>query len=153
MINQKFSSMYKDKTISVVIPAYNEEKLIEKTIDSVPDFVDKIVVTNDVSKDKTRNKVEEVMKNNSKVTLINHKTNQGVGGSIASGYNCSRDNEIDIAVVMAGDAQMDPSDMPPLLEAIIEDGADYAKGNRLLSGDIRKKCLKIDIVLVNSCHF
>jgi len=131
--------MYKDKIISVVIPAYNEEKLIEKTIESVPDFVDKIVVTNDVSKDKTREIVEEVMKINSKVILINHKTNQGVGGSIASGYKWSRDNEIDIAVVMAGDAQMDPSDMPPLLKAIIEDGADYAKGNRLLSGDIRKK--------------
>jgi len=138
MINQKFSSMYKDKTISVVIPAYNEEKLIEKTIDSVPDFVDKIVVTNDVSKDKTGEKVEEVMKNNSKVTLINHKKNQGVGGSIASGYNWSRDNEIDIAVVMAGDAQMDPNDMPALLNTIIEDGADFAKGNRLLTNGVRK---------------
>jgi len=131
--------MYKDKIISVVIPAYNEEKLIQKTIESVPDFVDKIVVTNDVSKDKTREIVEEVMKINSKVILINHKTNQGVGGSIASGYKWSRDNEIDIAVVMAGDAQMDPSDMPPLLKAIIEDGADFAKGNRLLSEDVRKK--------------
>jgi len=131
--------MYKEKIISVIIPAYNEEKLIQKTIESVPDFVDKIVVTNDVSKDKTRNKVEEVMKNNSKVILINHKTNQGVGGSIASGYKWSRDNEIDIAVVMAGDFQMDPSDMPPLLKAIIEDGADFAKGNRLLSGDVIEK--------------
>jgi len=130
--------MYKNKIVSVVIPAYNEEKLIEKTIQSIPNFVDKIVVTNDSSKDKTREKIEQVMKNNSKVTLINHKTNQGVGGSIASGYKWSRDNDIDIAVVMAGDAQMDPSDMPVLLDAIIQDGADFAKGNRLLSSEARK---------------
>jgi len=134
--------MYKDKIISVVIPAYNEEKLIEKTIESVPDFVDKIVVVNDVSKDTTRDKVEQVMKKNSKVTLINHKTNQGVGGSIASGYKWSSENDIDIAVVMAGDAQMDPSDMPDLLNGIIVDGADYVKGNRLLSSDVRKKMPK-----------
>jgi len=134
--------MYKDKIISVVIPAYNEEKLIEKTIESVPDFVDKIVVVNDVSKDTTRDKVEQVMKKNSKVTLINHKTNQGVGGSIASGYKWSSENDIDIAVVMAGDAQMDPSDMPDLLNGIIVDGADYVKGSRLLSSDVRKKMPK-----------
>jgi len=130
--------MYKDKIISVVVPAYNEEKLIKKTIELVPDFVDKIVVTNDVSKDKTREIVEEVMKINSKVIIINHKTNQGVGGSIASGYNWSRDNDIDIAVVMAGDGQMDPNDMPALLNAIIEGGADFSKGNRLLTQGVRK---------------
>jgi len=130
--------MYKDKIISVVVPSYNEEKLIEKTIQSVPDFVDKIVVINDTSKDKTRDKVEQVLKNNSKVVLINHKINQGVGGSIASGYKWSRDNDIDIAVVMAGDAQMDPEDMPALLDAVIDDGADFSKGNRLLSSQAQK---------------
>lgn len=130
--------MYNDKIISVVVPAYNEEKLIEKTIQSVPDFVDKIVVINDASKDKTRDKVKQVLKNNSKVFLINHKINQGVGGSISSGYKWSRDNDIDIAVIMAGDAQMDPSNMPALLNAVIDDGADFAKGNRLLSSQVRK---------------
>jgi len=136
--NRKLGIMYKQKIISVVIPAYNEEKLIEKTINSVPDFIDKIVIANDVSKDKTRNKVEDVMKNNSKITLINHKINQGVGGSIASGYKWSRDNDIDVAVVMAGDAQMDPRDMPALLDAVIDDGADFSKGNRLLSNGVLK---------------
>ena len=138
--------MYKNKIISVLIPAYNEEKLILKTIELVPEFVDKILVTNDASKDKTRQIVEEVIKNNSKVTLINHKTNQGVGGSIASMYKWARDNGIDIAVVMAGDGQMDPTDMPSLLNAIIEEGADYAKGNRLLSENIRKTMPKLRFI-------
>lgn len=131
--------MYKNKLISVVIPAHNEEKLISRAIDACPDFVDKIIVINDLSSDKTREIVEAHTKRNSKVILINHEINQGVGGAIASGYKWSRDNNMDVAVVMAGDAQMDPLDMPALLDAIIDDGVNYAKGNRLFVGDVRKK--------------
>src|SRR6478736_1844819 len=131
--------MYKDKLISVVIPAHNEEKLISKAIHACPDFVDKIIVINDLSSDKTRQIVEAETKSNSRLILINHEINQGVGGAIATGYKWSRDNDMDIAVVMAGDAQMDPLDMPALLDAIIDDGIDYAKGNRLFVGDVREK--------------
>jgi glycosyltransferase involved in cell wall biosynthesis len=131
--------MYKDNIISVVIPAHNEEKLISRAIAACPDFVDKIIVINDLSSDRTREIVEDCAKHNSKVILINHEINQGVGGAIATGYKWSRDNNIDVAVVMAGDAQMDPLDMPALLDAIIDDGVDYAKGNRLFVDDVRKK--------------
>lgn len=131
--------MYKNKIISVVIPAHNEEKLISKAIDACPDFVDKIIVINDLSSDRTREIVETCTKRNPKVILINHEINQGVGGAIATGYKWSRDNNVDVAVVMAGDAQMDPLDMPALLDAVVDEGMDYAKGNRLFVGDVRKK--------------
>lgn len=127
--------MYKGNRVSVVVPAYNEESQIEGVIDSCPDYVDHIVIANDVSTDKTREVVESSTRQNGKVELINHKTNLGVGGAIASGYKWSRDNDVDIAVVMAGDGQMDPDDMPELLDAVIEDDVDYAKGNRLFTGD------------------
>ena len=139
MVESLCSQMYKQKIITVLIPAYNEEKLIRKTIQSVPDFVDKIVVTDDVSMDKTREIVEDIMKNDSKLLLINHKTNQGVGGAIATMYKWAKDNETDIAVVINGDGQMDPKDMPKFLDALIEDGADFAKGNRLLTRGVREK--------------
>jgi len=135
--------MYKEKKIAVIIPAFNEEKLISKTINNVPEFVDKIIVVNDSSKDNTSNVVKDEMVNNNKIHLINHKKNQGVGGAIASGYKWSRDNQTDVAVVMAGDAQMDPNDMPNLLNAIIDDGFDYAKGNRLLTNEVRKQMPKL----------
>jgi len=131
--------MYKNKSVTVLIPAYNEEHLIQNTIQSVPDFVDKIVVTNDASTDKTSKIVEGIMKNNSKLLLFNHKKNQGVGGSIATMYKWAAENGTDVAVVMAGDGQMDPNDLPNLLDAIIEDGADFAKGNRLLNDRVREK--------------
>jgi len=130
--------MYKNNKISVVVPAYNEEKLISKTIKNVPEFVDKIIVIDDASKDATSEIVKEEMKSNDKILLINHEKNQGVGGGIASGYKWSRDNDIDIAVVMGGDAQMNPEDLPNLLDAIIEKGGDFAKGNRLLAPDVHE---------------
>ncbi len=130
--------MYKNKKISVVVPAYNEEKLIAKAISVIPRFVDKIIVINDASKDKTLETIQQIMKIDKKIHLINHKKNQGVGGAIASGYKWSRDNDIDIAAVMAGDAQMHPDDLPHLLDAIIDKGADFSKGNRLLTPGVRK---------------
>jgi len=130
--------MYKNKKISIVLTAHNEEKQIAKTLSSLPDFVDKIIVVNDASKDKTSEVVEQEMKSTQKIILINHEKNQGVGGAVSSGFKWSRDNDVDIAVKMDGDGQMDPNDLPNLLDAIIDKGGDFAKGNRLLASDVRK---------------
>jgi hypothetical protein len=51
-----------------------------------------------------------------------------------AGYKWARDHKIDISVVMAGDAQMDPSDLPNLLDPIVNGEVDYTKGNRLFTG-------------------
>lgn len=126
--------MYREKIIGVVVPAYNEEKLIARTLTTIPDFVDHIVVVDDCSQDRTREVVEERQQEDSRVLLIRHQRNAGVGGAISTGYVWCRDNEVDVAVVMAGDAQMDPSDLPNLLDPVVEDRADYAKGNRLITG-------------------
>lgn len=124
--------MFKSKRISVVIPAYNEEKLIIDTLVSIPDFVDKIYVIDDFSSDKTANLVKKYIKSsNISVKLISNKTNRGVGYSIKAGYLESNQDGFDIAIVMAGDNQMDPIFIPELILPIIEGNADYTKGNRL----------------------
>lgn len=128
--------MLDNKHIAVVVPAHNEQLLIEQTLVGIPDFVDKIVVVDDCSQDDTVNCVKVLMQRQpERINLIGHTTNQGVGGAIASGYTWCNDNDIDIAVVMAGDAQMDPNDLPALLKPLLADEVDYAKGNRLFSGD------------------
>lgn len=53
---------------------------------------------------------------------------------------------MDLAAVMAGDAQMDPDDLPRLLEPVAEDRADYAKGNRLFTGDAWHQIPKVRYV-------
>lgn len=128
--------MYREKTVGVVVPAYNEEVLIRTVIETMPAFVDKIIIVNDKSTDNTANVVQEYAeKESDRIILIDLQENQGVGGAIAEGYKCARDNEIDCTAVMAGDAQMDPADLPKLLDPVVEGQADYTKGNRLFYGD------------------
>jgi glycosyltransferase involved in cell wall biosynthesis len=126
--------MYRDKTIAVIIPAYNEEKLIEKVIETIPTFVDHIVVVDDASLDQTGEIVKDCQKKETRLIYIRHEKNEGVGGAIATGYQWVRDHRKDIGVVMAGDAQMDPQDLPKLLNPVVEGEVDYTKGNRLFTG-------------------
>ena len=127
--------MYKEKTVAVVVPAYNEEQLIAKTITSIPDLVDRIIVVNDASTDRTAEIVEEMAIEDSRIFQTEHNVNLGVGGAIVTGYKKARDLEMDITVVMAGDAQMDPKDFLNIIEPIETGNADYTKGNRLFYGD------------------
>ncbi|MBN2609087.1 MAG: glycosyltransferase family 2 protein [Candidatus Fermentibacteraceae bacterium] len=135
--------MYRDKTIGVVVPAYNEETQIAGTVETMPDYVDRIVVIDDMSTDGTAEIVVRLAEDDPRVTLIRHSENGGVGRAISSGYIWCRDNHVDIAVVMAGDGQMDPADMPGLLDPVIEDRADYAKGNRLITGEAWKNIPRV----------
>ena len=173
--------MLKNKTIAVVIPAYNEETQIKDVIESMPDFVDRIVVVNDCSIDKTSDIVKtfwqtkfntgieiknittqniegrferanralqnqmklelnyfvpsEVVNTNpetERVILINQLKNSGVGATIARGYKWCKDYGIDCTAVMAGDGQMDPSELESICKPVVEENIDYVKGNRLI---------------------
>jgi len=137
--------MYKEKKVCVVVPAYNEGTQIGKVIETMPDFIDRIVIVDDCSRDNTVEAVKHYQQNqnNSRVVLICHEINQGVGGAIATGYKWARDKNFDVAVVMAGDGQMDPKDLPNLLDQVLEEKADYAKGNRLFTGEAYRKIPKI----------
>lgn len=136
--------MYRNQKVAVVVPAYNEETQIARVIQTMPDSVDMIVIVNDCSRDRTSEVVREQMAlHGNRVTLLEHAVNQGVGGAIATGYKWARDNDYDVAVVMAGDGQMDPSDLPAVLDPVADDTADYTKGNRLVTGDAYRKIPKI----------
>ena len=135
--------MYRNKRIGIVVPAYNEETQIERTVQTMPEYVDRIIVIDDLSRDHTVKIVERLEKEDNRVLLIKHEKNGGVGKAIGTGYIWCRENDIDIAVVMAGDGQMDPDDMPGLLDPVVEDRVDYAKGNRLITGEAWKKIPRV----------
>lgn len=126
--------MYKGKKVSLVIPAYNEQKLIKPTLRNVPKTIDKIYVVNDGSTDNTNLVVKNLMKKDKRITLITHGKNRGVGQAIITGYMQSSKDKYAIAVVIGGDNQMDLKDLPNFLNPIIENKADYTKGNRFLMG-------------------
>jgi glycosyltransferase involved in cell wall biosynthesis len=128
--------MLEGKTVAVVIPAYNEEALICETLKGIPSFVDNIVVIDDLSQDSTRERVEEYSKAiDSRVILIKHEKNGGVGDAIISGYKWARENKIDATVVVAADNQMEMEDMETLCMPVVKGELDYSKANRLLSGE------------------
>jgi glycosyltransferase involved in cell wall biosynthesis len=120
------------KRVSVVVPAHNEEKLIGETVRTIPGFVDRIYIVDDRSTDGTVEAVRALA--DPRVELIEHERNLGVGGAIVTGYKKARDDRIDVTAVMAADAQMDPDDLEMLAGAVARGEVDYAKANRLFTG-------------------
>lgn len=172
--------MLHGKKVAVVVPCYNEETQIAMVIETMPPFVDRIVIVNDKSKDRTAevvldyiakdtspkveilpfpnkvipnryNEADQVVEkmnmeeikyytrqeianknpNTDRIILINHLENGGVGAGISSGYKWCKDHEIECVAVMAGDGQMDPSELEAICTPVILEDIDYVKGNRL----------------------
>lgn len=126
--------MYRDKRISLVIPAHNEERLIRPTLENVPGVIDKVYVIDDASTDSMRDVVNELARNDERIELIVHDLNRGVGQSIIDGYRASAKHGYDITVVIGGDYQMDLSEVNDFLDPIVDGEVDYTKGNRFMSG-------------------
>ena len=122
--------MYRGRKIAVVMPAHNEGRLIGRSIEQVPAYVDQIIVVDDCSGDDTLEQARLAGMGRS-CLFLHHDENMGAGAAIASGYRRAVDEGHHVVAVMAGDAQMDPADLPVLLDPIVEDTADYAKGDRL----------------------
>jgi glycosyltransferase involved in cell wall biosynthesis len=133
--------MFEGRHVSVVVPAYNEEKLIGQVLETMPGFVDRIVVVDDASSDGTATTLECAQRRyGERLQVIRHSTNGGVGAAIVTGYKAALANGSDngVVAVMAGDAQMDPSDLARLILPLVRDHADYTKGNRLFTGQAWK---------------
>jgi len=138
--------MYRGHTVGVVVPAYNEEGFVGETIESVPPFVDRVYVVDDGSTDGTWQEIRDTAANANeqwrarvteprfaeRVVAIQHGANRGVGGAIKTGYQRAREDGIDATAVMGGDGQMRPEALSGLFDPIVEDRADYVKGNRFL---------------------
>jgi len=128
--------MYKQKKIGIVVPAYNEDELIIDTLTGMPSYVDKIFVINDCSTDDTLSNIEHQKEKDDRIIIIDHESNKGLGQSLIDGYIRSKESDVEITAVMAGDNQMHPDDLSKLLDKIIDENYDYVKGNRLLHQNI-----------------
>jgi glycosyltransferase involved in cell wall biosynthesis len=124
------------KRVAVVVPAYQEELLVADTIRGIPAFVDAIVVVDDHSGDATVERARAT--GDPRVAVIEHEENTGVGGAIVTGYRRCRELGIDVTCVMAADNQMDPDELGSLVGPVARGETDYAKANRLVSGEAWK---------------
>ena len=129
--------MIDDKKIAIIVPVFNEQDKILKVLEGIPDFIDKIYVINDASNDNSLEVITNYSNKDKRVSIFNLQKNIGVGGAITTGYKAVIKNYEDIAVVVAGDGQMDMSDLQKILSPVIKNKCDYSKGNRFIN-DLKK---------------
>jgi glycosyltransferase involved in cell wall biosynthesis len=125
--------MYKEQIVTAVLPGYNEASHIGQVIRTMPEFVDHIIVVDDCSEDGTVDAATAC--GDIRLVVLTTSHNRGVGGATVAGYQRAMELESDIIAKMDGDGQMDPAYLSSLLDAIIEQGYDYAKGNRFLASE------------------
>jgi glycosyltransferase involved in cell wall biosynthesis len=124
--------MLEGKRVAVVVPAHDEQELIATTLGGIPGFVDGIVVIDDGSTDATAERVRAF--GDPRVVLVSHEKNRGVGAAIVTGYHRALADGFDVVAVMAADNQMDPEDLATLCTPVARGEVDYAKANRLFTG-------------------
>ncbi len=125
-----------DQRVSVIVPCYREARLVGRTLARIPNWVDHIHVVDDGSDDGTDAAI--LAFGDPRIDLIRHHHNRGVGAAIVTGYLRAIESRAQLLVVMAGDNQMDPEDLPQLLRPLTEGVVDYAKGNRFLHHERRR---------------
>jgi glycosyltransferase involved in cell wall biosynthesis len=125
--------MLEGKRVAVVVPAFDEERLVGETVRGIPAFVDRVFVVDDASRDGTVGAVE--MSGDPRVEIVRHDRNAGVGAAIATGYRRALEEGIDVTCVMAADNQMDPDELEALVAPVARGEVEYAKANRLVSGE------------------
>ncbi|MFN3492696.1 MAG: glycosyltransferase family 2 protein, partial [Anaerolineales bacterium] len=116
--------------IVIIIPAYRVERDIKNVLAGIPDYIQHIIVVDDASPDSTADMITALSNSDSRLILIRHSHNQGVGGAMISGFKKALELDAQIAVKIDGDGQMDASYIPALITPLIQGKADYAKGNR-----------------------
>ena len=126
--------MLDGKRVAVVVPAFDEAELLPRTLAGIPSIVDRVYVVDDASTDATRERAAAAAEADPRIEILVHERNRGVGAAIVTGYKRAVEERVDITCVMAADNQMDPSELPALVGPVARGDVDYAKANRLFSG-------------------
>ncbi len=114
--------------VTVVVPCYNVERQILETVRTIPSYVQAVILVNDASEDGTAALIDKL--SGGRIHAVHLSRNRGVGGATWVGFARALELGADVIVKMDGDGQMDPADLPLLIEPLVRGKADYAKGNR-----------------------
>lgn len=123
------------KKVLIIIPAFNEEGSILRTVDSIDTFkkekdiafeLDYLVV-NDGSKDKTAQILDD-----NKISHVDLVQNLGIGGAVQTGYIYAERNAYDVAVQFDGDGQHDIESIVDLVTPVLDGKCDFVIGSRFV---------------------
>jgi glycosyltransferase involved in cell wall biosynthesis len=158
--------MYRERTVGVVVPAYDEAGLVGDVLDAMPGYVDRVYAVDDGSTDATwrelraageapesqtlpeplRRAVDdgplsprvERVERRGRTVALRHAANRGAGGAVKSGYLAALADGVDLVATVDADGQMDPGRLDAFFDPLVDGDAAYAKGSRLSSvGDAR----------------
>lgn len=122
--------MHIKKQIAVIIPAFRAKKTILEVINGIPEYIDYIIVIDDNCPEECGKLVESTFLNITRIKVIYHCDNMGVGGATKTGYKQAIDLGCDIVIKMDSDGQMDSAYIPKLIEPFSDENVGYCKGNR-----------------------
>src|SRR5215510_3217733 len=111
--------------IAVVIPCYRVERQIGTVLADLPLYLSHIIVVDDASPDETARVAMQAAQKDSRILLVRHEKNKGVGGAMVTGFRKALELGADVIVKMDGDGQMDIRHVPHLLNPILQGQADY----------------------------
>jgi len=128
-----------NQTLSIVIPAYNEEKTIQTVLKAVAavkligGFEKEIIVVNDCSKDTTEAQIFafKAMNPSTSISYFKHEVNQGKGAALHTGI---RQAKGDYIVIQDADLEYDPQEFNILLQPVVDGYADVVYGSRFMGG-------------------
>lgn len=128
----------------VIIPAYKARDNIVEVILGMPDIVSRIIVVDDACPEGTGALVNEEV-TDPRVEILFNDTNLGVGGAVIRGFRRALDTNAEVILKIDADGQMDPQDIPKLIDPITSGRADYSKGNRFNSLDDLQEMPKLRV--------
>jgi glycosyltransferase involved in cell wall biosynthesis len=149
-IGERASERYEGTAIGVVVPAYNEAEHVGGVLEDIPSFVDRIYAVDDDSRDDTWAEIRRRASTDGdprtdggqtvdpRIVPLRHAENRGAGAALRTGYQRALAEDMDVTVAMDADGQMDPDQVPALVDPIVDGPADYAKGNRLADPEYRE---------------
>jgi dolichol-phosphate mannosyltransferase len=140
------TSGIKLNTITVVIPAYKVSQHLRSLLARIGEEVTNIIVVDDFCPEGSGKIAQELSKSDSRISVVFHDQNMGVGGAVKSGYTKALNLNSDIIVKLDGDGQMNPEDILKLIDPILNEGANYTKGNRFYDVETILRMPKIRIL-------
>ncbi|MBP2144270.1 glycosyltransferase involved in cell wall biosynthesis [Methanococcus voltae] len=125
-----------DKLIYLIIPAYNEEKMIKNVVNNLQNHnYDNIIIVDDGSKDNTYKLMKELEEESKQkgynVIAIKHEKNKGVGGATITGLKKAYELGADVAVTFDADGQHAPEDIEKVVKPILDNSKEYVVGSRI----------------------
>ncbi len=136
----------KTPVIAAVVPCYKVERHLARVLTSVPPAVRHIIVVDDACPNGSGKIAEALQSKDERIVTLFHPTNKGVGGAVITGYKHALSLASDIVVKIDGDGQMDPAEVPRLVEPLVAGRADYAKGNRFRNFDELRQMPRLRLV-------